>query len=160
MTQAIITNEPIVKAGMLIRKPIAEVFEAFINPKITTKFWFTKSTDKLEKGKKVTWTWEMYNASAQVIVKDIVKNKRILIEWGDPGKMTEVEWTFKSYNNDSTFVEIINSGFKGDGDSKVAQALDSLGGFTTVLDGAKAWLEHNINLNLILDKFPKGLTDH
>jgi len=42
----------------------------------------------------------------------------------------------------------------------VAQALDSAGGFTTVLDGAKAWLEYNINLNLIGDKFPKGLTEH
>jgi len=37
----------------------------------------------------------------------------------------------------------------------VKKALDSTGGFTTVLDGAKAWLEHNINLNLIMDKFPK-----
>ena len=149
-----------VRAGMLIRKPVEEVFEAFVNPEITTKFWFTKSTGRLEEGKKVTWAWEMYNFSAQVIVKDIEENKRILIEWGDPGKMTEVEWTFKFYNNDSTFVEIINSGFKGDGDSQVAQALDSLGGFTTVLDGAKVWLEHKIELRLILDKFPKGLTEH
>ena len=30
------------KAEMLIRKPVAEVFEAFINPDITSKFWFTK----------------------------------------------------------------------------------------------------------------------
>jgi len=35
-----------------------------------------------------------------------------------------------------------------------------MGGFTTVLDGAKAWLEHNIHLNLITDKYPKGLTEH
>ncbi len=31
------------KTEMLIRKPIQEVFEAFINPEITTKFWFTHS---------------------------------------------------------------------------------------------------------------------
>ena len=155
-----LTKEPIAKAAILIRKPIAEVFEAFVNPEITTKFWFTKSTGKLEEGKKVTWTWEMYNASAQVIVMKIEQDKRILIEWGDPGAMTEVEWIFMPYENNSTFVSITNSGFKGDGDTLVAQALDSLGGFTTVLDGAKAWLEHKINLNLILDKFPKGLTEH
>ena len=34
---------PIAKTGMLIRKPVADVFEAFINPDITTKFWFTKA---------------------------------------------------------------------------------------------------------------------
>jgi uncharacterized protein YndB with AHSA1/START domain len=31
------------KAGMRIRKPAVEVFDAFVNPDIKTKFWFTKS---------------------------------------------------------------------------------------------------------------------
>jgi uncharacterized protein YndB with AHSA1/START domain len=44
---------------MLIRKPVAEVFEAFVNPDITTKFWFTKSSGRLEAGKQVQWEWEM-----------------------------------------------------------------------------------------------------
>ena len=150
-----LTKPPIVKSGMLIREPIAEVFQAFVNPEITTKFWFTNSTGKLEAGKRITWTWEMYNVSAQVIVKELEENKRIRIDWGDPGAMTEVEWIFTPYENDSTFVSITNSGFQGDGDSVVAQALDSVRGFTTVHDGAKAWLEHGIKLNLIEDKFPK-----
>src|SRR5437773_10251634 len=34
---------PITKTGMLIRKPVTDVFEAFVNPDITTKFWFTRS---------------------------------------------------------------------------------------------------------------------
>ena len=29
---------PVARAEMLIRRPVAEVFEAFINPEITTKF--------------------------------------------------------------------------------------------------------------------------
>jgi uncharacterized protein YndB with AHSA1/START domain len=39
-------NAPIVKTQMLIRKPAEDVFEAFVNPAITTKFWFTRSTGK------------------------------------------------------------------------------------------------------------------
>ncbi len=35
---------PVAKAELLIRKPVGEVFEAFVNPEITTKFWFTKSS--------------------------------------------------------------------------------------------------------------------
>ena len=35
------------KTAMLIRRPVADVFEAFINPDITTKFWFTKSSGRL-----------------------------------------------------------------------------------------------------------------
>lgn len=33
---------------MLIRKPVKEVFEAIINPEITTKFWFTGSNGRLD----------------------------------------------------------------------------------------------------------------
>jgi uncharacterized protein YndB with AHSA1/START domain len=77
-------NAPVVKTQMLIRKPVKDVFEAFIDPAITTKFWFTKSTGKLEPGKHVRWEWEMYGASAEVDVKAIEPNRRMLIEWNDP----------------------------------------------------------------------------
>jgi len=36
-----LTHVPVMKTGMLIRKTVAEVFEAFIDPDITTQFWFT-----------------------------------------------------------------------------------------------------------------------
>jgi len=152
-----LTKAPIAKAQMLIRKPAAEVFEAFINPEITKRFWFTKSTGRLEAGKEITWTWEMYNHSVQVVVKAIEVNKRILIEWGNYGDMTEVEWVFDPHKNNSTYVTITNSGFRGAGDKVVNDALDSKGGFTWVLAGLKALLEHNLELNAIVDAFPEGL---
>ena len=155
-----LTQIPAAQAEMLIRKPVAEVFEAFMNPEITTRFWFTKSSGRLEAGKQVTWTWEMYNASSLVTVKDVEQNKRILIEWSGYGSPTTVEWIFTPYGNDATFVSITNSGFSGDGDELVKQALDSTGGFTWVLAGLKAYLEHNIMLNLIADRFPKELREH
>jgi len=46
------TTPVVVEVQMLIRKPVAEVFEAFINPEITTKFWFTKSSGRLAQGEK------------------------------------------------------------------------------------------------------------
>jgi uncharacterized protein YndB with AHSA1/START domain len=140
---------------MLIRKPVAEVFEAFINPEITTKFWFTKSSGRLEAGKQIRWDWEMYGVSTQVEVKAIEPNKRILIEWD--GGDTAVEWQFSPRGADATFVTVTNYGFKGSPDEIVAQALDSTGGFTIVLCGLKAWLEHNIQLNLVADRAPDNL---
>ncbi len=150
---------PVVKTAMLIRQPPAKCFEAFVDPQITNRFWFTKSSGRLEPGKRVTWTWEMYGHSVDVLVKEIEPAKRILIEWGNYGEMTEVEWTFTPYENDKTYVRIKNSGFKGDGDKVVKDALDSQGGFTWVLAGLKALLEHNIELGAIADAFPKGLTE-
>jgi uncharacterized protein YndB with AHSA1/START domain len=156
MQNLILTKEPVAKVEMLIRKPVAEVFEAFINPEITTKFWFTKSSGRIEAGKQVSWYWEMYNISVQVNVREVEENKRILIDWGNYDSATSVEWILAPFGNDATYVSITNSGFKGDGDQLVSDVLDSKGGFTWVLAGAKAWLEHSINLNLIADAFPKG----
>ena len=142
---------------MLIRRPAAEVFEAFIDPAITSRFWFTRSTGRLEPGKHVTWTWEMYDHSIEVEVKEIEPDKRIVVEWGNYGAMTQVEWIFTPYEVSATYVTVTNSGFQGDGDKVVRDALDSTGGFTWVLAGLKALLERNIELNAIADAFPKGL---
>lgn len=49
---------------------------------------------------------------------------------------------------------ITNTGFSGEEDEMVEQALDSMGGFTTVLCVVKAYLEHGFSLNLIADKAP------
>ena len=152
-----IQEVPIAKTAMLIRKPVSEVFEAFVNPAITSKFWFTKGSGRLKAGKQIRWDWEMYDVSVDVDVKAIEENKRILIEWGAHGNPpTTVEWVFTSRPEGTTLVSVTNTGFSGDGDEVVKQALDSTGGFTLVLAGLKAFLEHNIILNLIADRFPEG----
>lgn len=143
------------KAEMLIRKPVAEVFEAFVNPEITSKFWFTKGSGRLDANKEVTWTWEMYNVTVPVIVKAIVPDKSILVSWGNNEQETTVEWTFTEMKNNTTFVSVVNNGFKGDTEQIVAQIRDSTEGFTLVLAGLKAYLEHHIQLNLVGDRFPK-----
>jgi uncharacterized protein YndB with AHSA1/START domain len=144
-------NQPQVEAQMLIRKPSSEVFEAFIDPGITTKFWFTKSSGKVETGVSLVWEWEMYNASTTVFVKEVVVNEKIIIEWGEPA--TTVVFNFIPQDN-NTYVIIKNYGFTQTGNDLIAVINDSAGGFTTVLDGLKAFLEHDLVLNLIADKFP------
>jgi uncharacterized protein YndB with AHSA1/START domain len=150
--------EPFVETQMLIRKPAEVVFQAFIDPKITTNFWFTRASDKLEVGKTVTWEWEMYAVSTKVEVKEIVENEKIIVEWGEP--ITTVEFNFKRLTDSTTYVVIKNYGFKLSGDQLLEAIKDNTGGFTTVLDGLKSYLEHNINLNLIADKFPKEVSQH
>ena len=151
-----ITQAPVVKAGMLIRRPAAEVFEAFIDPALTSKFWFTKGSSRLDGGGgRVRWDWEMFGVSAEVTVKAIESNKRILIEWSAAGgEPTAVEWLFTPRADGTTFVTITESGFSGDGDEVVRKALGSQGGFTFLLSGLKAFLEHDIALNLTADHAP------
>src|SRR5215211_1465608 len=120
---------PITKTGMLIRRPVADVFEAFINPDITTKFWFTKGSGRLEAGKQVQWDWEMYDVSVEVDVKAVEPNRRILIEWPGYGAPATVEWLFTPHAADTTFVSITNAGFSGAADDIVKQALDATEAF-------------------------------
>jgi uncharacterized protein YndB with AHSA1/START domain len=148
------------EAQMLIRKPVSEVFKAFIDPELTKHFWFTKGSDKLEVGKAVTWEWEMYNFSTKVIATEILTDKKIAIQWFTTELPTYVDVDFKTLSDGSTFVSIKHYGFDKTGDELLEVIKDSTGGFTIVLAGLKAFLEHNIDLNLILDKFPKEIMQH
>ncbi len=150
---------PVAKTGMLIRRPVADVFQAFVDPAITMKFWFTRSTGRLELGRSVEWHWDMYGVSTRVTPKALEPNRRILIEWTGGEGPTTVEWTFTARDDGTTFVAIANSGFVGDGDALVKQVADSTQGFTIVLAGLKALLEHDVRLNLVPDRYPPGI-DH
>jgi uncharacterized protein YndB with AHSA1/START domain len=152
-----LTRVPAAKTGMLIRKSVAEVFKAFVDPAVTTKFWFTRSSGRLEAGKQVQWDWEMYGISIPVTVKLIELNTRIVIQWPGQNGPTTVEWIFTPRENGTTFVSITNEGFIGDGDELVHQATDSTQGFTLVLAGLKALLEYNVRLNLVADRYPRGV---
>ena len=153
-------NAPVAKAAMLVRRPVAEVFDAFIDPAITSRFWFTRGSARLQAGRRVTWYWDMYGIEVRVLVKAIEPGSRILIEWGSADEVpTAVEWIFSARPDGTTFVEITNSGFGGSADEIVSQALDSAGGFALVVAGLKAWLEHGIELNLVADRFPDHGTE-
>lgn len=143
-------NDPVVRTGMLIRRPAAEVFEAFVDPEITSKFWFSRGSARLEEGAEVTWYWDMYGAEVPVQVEAIEPDRRILIAWP-----TAVEWVFDPRGDEATFVLIKAAvHHAASDDEKVAQALDFMGGFSFVLAGAKAWLEHGVRLELVADHNP------
>lgn len=157
MANLTLSKVPVAKAEMLIRKPVAEVFEAFVDPAVTSKFWFTRGSGRLEPGKQVLWDWEMYGFSMQVAAKAIEPNRRILVEWSADGSVSSIEWVFTLREDGTTFVSITNSGFSGEGDELVQQVVAGTEGFAFVLAGAKALLEHNVRLNLVPDRFPGGL---
>lgn len=140
---------------MLIRKPVSEVFNAFTDPVIITNFWFTKSSGKLVEGEEVVWRWDMYDFEVTVKVFKIIPDQLITISWGQPdGK---VDFKLRELK-EGTYVEIVCYDFPQSDDELIDTIKDNIGGFTTVLDGAKAWLEYGVNLNLIKDKFPKEVS--
>jgi uncharacterized protein YndB with AHSA1/START domain len=149
-------HAPTAETAMLIRQPVAKVFEAIVDPAVTTKFWFTHSSGRLDESKPVKWEWRMYGVSTKVEVSEIVPNEKIAMQWSDPP--TTVVWTFTEMPDEATFLEIRNFGFAGSADEQVKQAVESTGGFSLVLAGAKAWLEQGLTLGLIGDRHPKGVS--
>ena len=146
---------PVAKAETLIRSQWPRNSEAFIDPAITSRFRFTKGSGRLEQGEQAIWHWEMYGISTKVNVKAVEPNKCILIEWKRNEKPTSVDGGhFLRGRMTARFVSITNSGFSGEGDQAVKQAIESTEGFALVLAGAKALLEHNIALDLVRDRFP------
>ena len=154
-----IIQAPVAKAQMLIRKPVAQVFEAFVDPEITSHFWFSKGSGPLETGKRVRWDWEMYGHHTEVDVKAVGKNKRILIEWDGPKNPSSVEWTFEDKGDNTTFVVVKNWGFGGDAEKVTGAAINSTGGFNLVLAALKVFLEHGIEPNFVLDHDPDALVE-
>lgn len=146
------TNDIVIETQMMIRKPVALVFNAFIDPLITTKFWFTKSSGPLEEGATVIWEWEMYEVSSRVAVKKMIPDQLISTEWGEPA--TTVDYEFTALTADTTYVVIKNYGFNLSGKDLIDAIMNNTGGFTTVLDGLKAYLEYGVELGLVKDKFP------
>jgi uncharacterized protein YndB with AHSA1/START domain len=118
-----LTHEPVMKTGMLIRRPVADVFEAFVNPEVTTKFWFTKSSGKLEEGKQVQWDWEMYDISVPVNVKTIEPNKRIVIRWPSYSSLTTVNGNSPPRRM-AQHLSISQSLASGSGDELLKQVVD------------------------------------
>lgn len=159
MSESQLTGAPAVSTGMLIRRPAAEVFEAFIDPEITTRFWFTRSSGRLAAGQQVQWEWEMYGVSIPVDVKALEPHRRIVVEWPGEGGPGTVEWLFTPLDDGSTFVGITNTGFTGTGAELAKQTADAAEGFSLVLAGLKALLEHGVRLNLVADRFPRGLDE-
>ena len=99
----------------------------------------------------------MYGVGTTVDVKAVERDKRILVEWDGPEDPNSVEWTFEAKGDERTFVRIRNWGFSGNADEVVAKALDSTGGFHLVLAGAKFFLEHGIEPNLVVDRAPDAV---
>jgi uncharacterized protein YndB with AHSA1/START domain len=149
-----LTQTPAASASMIIRRPPVEVCEAFTDPSVTTRFWFSRSSGRMAEGAELRWDWAAYGASVQVWVKAVEEGRLIRFDWGNYEQPTRVEMAFTPQPANATLVEITERGFQGSGDETLRWINDTVGGFTTVLCALKALLEHGIELGAVADHHP------
>jgi uncharacterized protein YndB with AHSA1/START domain len=144
---------------MLVRRPAPEVFAAFVEPAQVTRYWFSDASGPLAPDAVVEWTWAPYGASATVRVLEFERQRRIVTAWPNVSGETVVEYRFQAQPDGTTWVQVTESGFRSTGMDLVREVADSTQGFTLVLAGLKAWCEHGLQLNLVWDRYPSGLTE-
>ena len=142
------------KARIRIRRPPKEVFAAFADAEKMSKFWFSRRDEGLAEGQTSAWFLgvgpEAYSFNVQV--KELCEPAKIVIDWeGEDGHFTQVTWDLEEVDGGETILTIEESGFTGDRESIVAQAMDSTCGFNQVIVAAKALIEHGIELNVVAD---------
>ena len=140
-------------AQVLVHSPVADVFDAFVNPDTMSRFWFTRRDDGLRAGETVTWYLGTQPDAPgfEVQVTSLERPSLIVMEWENAAGFTTVVWTFEAKSPDTTLLHVEETGYSGDPQTVIAAALDSTGGFNQVIIAAKAWLEHRAPINVVAD---------
>lgn len=140
-------------AKIRIRRPPSDVFDAFANANVMSKFWFLRRDDGLKEGESVSWFIGSGEdaISFDVHVKELNRPNRIVIEWENGGEYTQVRWSFEGTAEGDTILAIEEFGFTGGDEAIIERVLDSTGGFNQVIVAAKAVIEHGVDLNVVAD---------
>ena len=149
-------NEKTMKAAArtIIRRAPAEVFAAIVDADKMSKFWFTRTDDRLKEGETSRWALgAAEDAFAfDIVVKELREPEKIVIEWeAADGKRHLVTWSFEETAQGDTILAIEETGFSGSDDAAVEQVLDSTGGFNQVIIALKAFVEHGVAVNVVAD---------
>lgn len=142
-------KDPVVRSEQLVRKPVRDVFAAFVEPRHLVKFWLAAASGPLELGRKVRWEFMVKGAASEVEVLALERDQRIRLRWSDG---TTTEWTFTTRAANETVVRIEQSGFAGTPAEIAATALESAQGYAIVLCGLKVLLEGDGAVRLVADK--------
>ena len=68
-------------AAMLIRKPVRDVFDAFVNPRSLEKFWLKRASGPLARDATVEWEFMVEGARETVTVTEFIPNQTIGFRW-------------------------------------------------------------------------------
>ena len=138
--------EPKFQVQLKIRKPVAEVFDAVVNPARLTGYFLQTSSGPLAQGATVSWKFAEVEEPFDVVVSQVVENERITFDWpSEGGGSTRVWMVFVGMDADNTMVQISEGGWPETPESSKASH-GNAGGWMHMLACLKGYLEYGINL--------------
>ncbi|HEX2842363.1 SRPBCC family protein [Hyphomicrobium sp.] len=143
-----------------VARPVAEVFEAVVNPQQLSRYFTTGGAKgRLATGAVVYWSFHDFPGEFPVEVAEVEENKRIVFQWaahegapsdGDAGAAsagynTTVTMEFEALEDGRTLVTISEEGWR-ETPKALRASYGNCHGWTQMLCALKAFLEHGINL--------------
>src|SRR4029079_12347807 len=100
-------EQPRFEVQLKIQKPVAEVFDAVVNPKKLTGYFTRTASGALAEGATVLWSFAEFPEEFPVRVRQVVANERIVFEWEsmERGYDTCVEMVFAPLDGRHTLRE-------------------------------------------------------
>ena len=134
-----------IKAKLQIQKPVAEVFEAIVDPAKMSNYFIAKSTGRMEEGKELIWNFPEFELDVPVRVGKIEKDKYVSFYWSSDNQELLVEMQLTTAENDSTIVTITEKSREND-EAGRNWLKGNTEGWANFLACLKAYLEYGINL--------------
>jgi uncharacterized protein YndB with AHSA1/START domain len=135
-----------------IARPVAEVFEAVVDPAQLSRYFTTGGArGRLETGATVHWDYHDFPGAFPVEVVEVEKDRRIVLRWeaeagtAATGTSTSVTMTFEPTGDGRTLVTIAEQGWR-DTEAGLKASYGNCQGWMQMLCALKAYLEHGINL--------------
>lgn len=149
------------KVSAHISRPVAEVFEAVVDPASLSQYFTTGGAQgRLESGSTVHWDFHDFPGAFPVHVTEVERNRKIVLRWGaneggptdgddavtaDAGYETIVTMEFQELDDGRTLVTIAEEGWRAT-DKGLAASYGNCMGWSQMLCALKVWIEHGINL--------------
>jgi len=135
-----------IKAAMQIQKPLKDVFEAIADPAKMSGYFISKSTGRMEEGKKLVWWFPEFDAECPVRIGKMQADTYISYYWNDSdGKELFVEIKLDPKENNSTLVTVTEKSREND-EAGIRWLKGNTEGWANFLACLKAYLEYGINL--------------
>ncbi|MCC5994748.1 MAG: SRPBCC family protein [Oceanicaulis sp.] len=133
-----------------IARPVAEVFEAVVNPDSLSRYFTTGGAKgRMETGAVVQWSFHDFPGSFPVHVVEVIENERIVFDWDadEPDAPCKIRVTmrFEALEDGRTLVSISDEGWRQTPEG-LRGSYDNCSGWMQMLCALKAWLEHGVNL--------------
>ena len=139
--------KPKFQVQLKIQKPVAEVFDAVVDPKKISGYFVQNASAPLVAGTTVKWRFAEVPGEHDVVVREVVQNERLVLEWGasEGGYNTRIEMAFKPLDAGNTMVQVSEAGWRDDAKS-IANSYGNAGGWMHMMLCLKGYLEYGINL--------------